>query len=145
MLGVVSVTEAINKAKAKNLDLIEIVPDADPPVCKILDFGKFKFEKQRQKKASKTKQKTVKVKEIKLRPTIDTHDYNVKLNSAKKFLTQGNRVKVSLRFRGREVTHDDIGMELVKRLREDLGELAKTENEPRMEGRQIIMLLAPTK
>lgn len=143
MIGVVTLEEALAQAKKVSLDLVEISPDAEPPVCKILDFGRYKFEQKRKQQEGKKKQKTVQVKEIKLRPTIDTHDYNVKLRSLEKFIKQGNKVKVSLRFRGREITHADIGMEVMKRILVDVEEIAKAEVAPKMDGRQIIMVIVP--
>ncbi len=143
MIGVVSFSEALAKAKSYSLDLVEISPNADPPVCKILDFGKFKFEQRRKDNLNRKKQRVVHVKEIKLRPTIESHDYGVKMRSMKKFIEAGDKVKISLRFRGREITHKEIGMELMQRIIDDTVEFAKVELEPKMEGRQIIMILVP--
>lgn len=143
MVGVVDFDEALNRAKSAGLDLVEVSPDAEPPVCKILDFGRFKFEQKRKQNDGKKKQKTVQVKEIKLRPTIDKHDYDVKMRSIVKFIGQGNKVKITLRFRGREITHSDIGMSVMERILADTEEIAKTELTPRMDGRQIIMVIVP--
>lgn len=143
MVGVVSITEALKRAKEAGLDLVEVSPDAEPPVCKLLDFGRYKFQQQRKKTDNKKKQRVVHLKEIKLRPTIDKHDYDVKMRSMIKFLTAGDKVKISLRFRGREITHNEIGMNLMHRIKADLAEIAKIELEPKMDGRQIIMIIAP--
>jgi len=143
MLGIMPIDKAIKAAKDKGLDLVEISPNAEPPVCKFLDFGRYKFEQQRKKNDGKKTQKKVQLKEIKVRPTIDTHDYEVKMRSLKKFINAGDKVKVSLRFRGREITHNELGMDLMKRIIEDSSEIAKVELEPRMDGRQILMILLP--
>jgi translation initiation factor IF-3 len=142
MLGIVSIREALDKAQAAGLDLVEISPNAEPPVCKLLDFGKYKFEQRRKQSQGKKKQRISQVKEIKLRPTIEKHDYEVKMRSIQKFITSGDKVKVSLRFRGREITHKDIGMALMDRIVQDVSTYAKAELTPRMEGKQIIMILA---
>lgn len=142
MLGVVSIHHALEKAKALGLDLVEISPNAEPPVCKILDFGKFKFEQRRKQSQGKKKQRVSQVKEIKVRPTIEKHDYEVKMRSIQKFIASGDKVKVTLRFRGREITHKEIGMTLMDRIVKDVAEFAKAELTPRMEGKQIIMILA---
>jgi translation initiation factor IF-3 len=125
------------------LDLVEIAPNADPPVCKILDFGKFKYEEQKKKNEARKKQKIIEVKEIKLRPSIDDHDYEVKMRSMNKFIEEGDKVKVTMRFRGRELAHQDIGMNVLMRVRDDLDTIAKVEQMPRMEGRQMVMVMAP--
>ena len=143
MVGVVTIREALRRAEEAGLDLVEISPNADPPVCKILDFGKFKFEQQKKASEARKKQKTVDVKEIQLRPMIGDHDYDVKLKAAKRFLEGGDKVKVVLRFRGRELSHTEIGMQLLKRMIVDLGETAKVDFEPKMEGRQVMMVLSP--
>ncbi len=143
MLGVMSPADALEIAAESELDLIEVSPNADPPVCKILDYGKYKYEQQKKKNEARKKQKVVDVKEVKLRPNIDTHDYDVKMRNAHKFLENGDKVKVTLRFRGREMAHQDIGMSLLHRVRDDLEELSKVEQMPKMEGRQMIMVLAP--
>ena len=143
MIGVLTVSEGIERAKNVGLDLVEVSPNANPPVCKILDYGKFKYEAQKRKNAAKKKQKTVTVKEIKVRPTIEEHDFQVKTRAIAKFLEAGNKVKVSLRFRGREMTHINVGREVLERIREQFSETAKVELAPKMEGRQMIMILAP--
>lgn len=143
MLGVVSIREALYAAEEAGLDLVELSPNADPPVCKILDFGKYKYESQKKKNEARKKQKTVDVKEIKLRPNIDDNDYQVKLRNARRFLDDGDKVKVTLRFRGREMAHQDLGMNVLVRVRDELEELSKVEQMPKMEGRQMVMVLSP--
>jgi translation initiation factor IF-3 len=140
---VVSIREAIAAAEEAGLDLVEISPNSDPPVCKILDFGKYKYEAQKKAAEARKKQKTVDVKEIKMRPNIETHDYDVKMRNIHRFLGEGDKVKVTLRFRGREMAHQELGMKVLDRVRDDLEELAKVEQMPKMEGRQMIMVLAP--
>ena len=130
-------------AQEAGLDLLELSPNADPPVCKILDHGKFKYEEQKRKNEARKKQKTIEVKEIKFRPNIDDHDYGVKMRSMFKFLEDGDKVKVTLRFRGRELRHQELGSAVLERVRTDTGELAKVEQSPSMEGRQMVMVLAP--
>ena len=125
------------------LDLVEVSPNADPPVCKILDFGKFKYEEQKRKNEARKKQKVIEVKEIKLRPSIDDHDYDVKMRAMKRFFDEGDKVKVTLRFRGREMAHQHLGMELLTRVQKDTEVFAKMEQYPKMEGRQMMMVLAP--
>ena len=125
------------------LDLVEISPQADPPVCKILDYGKYKYEQQKKAAEARKKQKVIEIKEIKIRPGIEDHDYNVKMRAARRFLEEGNKVKVTLRYRGREMAHQEIGMELLNRMKEDLKDVTKIEQEPKMEGRQVIMVLTP--
>jgi len=139
----VSVGEAIAKAKDVGLDLLEISPNANPPVCKILDHGKYKYEEQKRKNEARKKQKTIEVKEIKFRPNIDDHDYGVKMRSMLKFLEEGDKVKVTLRFRGRELRHQELGTAVLERVKSDTNELAKVEQFPSMEGRQMVMVLAP--
>ena len=141
MLGVFSTEEAIKMSRDKGLDLVEVSPGADPAVCKMLDYGRYKFQQQRKKNDNKKKQKIVHLKEIKVRPTIDKHDYEVKMRSVTKFINSGDKVKISLRFRGREITHIDIGMNLMNKIKEDVAEIAKVELEPKMDGKQIIMIL----
>lgn len=143
MVGVTPIEEALQFAKQRGLDLVEISPGAEPPVCRVLDFGKHKFQMQRKDNNNRKKQKVVHLKEIKLRPTIDEHDYQVKMRSVEKFLKAGDKVKFSVRFRGREITHKEIGMELMDRIKADTDEFGKVELEARMEGRQILMILAP--
>ena len=143
MVGVVTTREAINMAADAGLDLVEVSPNATPPVCKILDLGKFKYEEQKRKNEARKKQKVIEVKEIKLRPGIDTHDYDVKMRSIHRFLEEGDKVKVTMRFRGREMAHGELGMAVLHRVQEQTAELAKVEAHPRMEGRQMLMVLAP--
>jgi translation initiation factor IF-3 len=143
MIGIVTTREAMAAAEDSGFDLVEISPNADPPVCKLLDFGKFKYEQQKKKNEARKKQKIIEVKEIKLRPNIDIHDYEVKQRSMNRFFEEGAKVKVTLRFRGRELAHPELGMKLLQRVRADFEPIAKCEYEPRMEGRQMIMILAP--
>jgi len=131
-------------AQEAGLDLVEISPTSRPPVVKILDYGKYKFQSQKKAAEARKKQKTVEVKEIKMRPSIDTHDYEVKMRAARRFLDEGDKVKMTLRFRGREMAHQELGLQLLFRVRDELVEAAKVESEPRLEGRQMIMILAPT-
>ena len=142
-LGVVMTSLAIEKAKEAGLDLVEVAADERPPVCKILDYGKYKFEEQKKKGAARKRQKLVEIKEIKLRPNIDTHDYDVKARAMHRFFEEGDKVKVTLRFRGREMAHQDIGYKLLQRVKVETGPIAKVESEPLMEGRQMTMVLAP--
>jgi translation initiation factor IF-3 len=143
MVGVVPVREALIMAEEAGLDLVEISPNASPPVCKILDFGKFKYELQKKESEARKKQKVIEVKEIKLRPGIDEHDYQVKMRSVHRFLEEGDKVKVTMRFRGREMVHQELGMKVLDRVRAELDALAKVEQWPRLEGRQMIMVMAP--
>ena len=143
MVGVVSIEEALKRASQAGIDLIEVSPNAEPPVCKILDSGKYKYEAQKRKAEAKKKQKVVQVKEIKMRPGIDQHDYDVKMKSVFKFLANGDKVKITLRYRGREMAHQEIGMDVLVRVKEDTVDVAKVEHQPKMEGRQIIMILGP--
>ena len=131
-------------AQEAGLDLVEISPNSRPPVVKILDYGRFKFQSQKKAAEARKKQKTVEVKEIKMRPSIDTHDYDVKMRAARRFLDEGDKVKMTLRFRGREMAHQELGLQLLFRVRDELTEMAKVESEPRLEGRQMIMILAPS-
>ncbi|MFH4356074.1 MAG: translation initiation factor IF-3 [Neisseriaceae bacterium] len=142
-LGVVSIEEALKAAEKANLDLVEISPTAQPPVCKVIDFGKFKYEQAKKIDEAKKKQKQVQVKEIKFRPSTDDGDYAVKVRSIKKFLLEGKKVKVSLRFRGREMAHQQLGLQLLDRVKVDLQEEGAVEQYPKLEGRQMIMMLAP--
>jgi len=142
-VGVVDRDAALRQADEAGLDLVEISPNADPPVAKILDYGKYKYEEQKKKNEARKKQKIIEVKEIKLRPNIDVHDYDVKMRSMKRFLEDGDKVKVTLRFRGREMAHMEIGHRLLNRVRADFEDIAKVEQEPKPEGRQIIMVVAP--
>jgi translation initiation factor IF-3 len=143
MVGVVPRNEALVMAAQAGLDLVEVASAADPPVCKILDYGKFKYEEQKKRNEARKKQKVIEIKEIKLRPGIDEHDYEVKRRSMIKFVEEGDKVKVTMRFRGRELAHQDIGMNVLMRVRDDLEEIAKIEQHPKMEGRQMIMVLTP--
>jgi translation initiation factor IF-3 len=142
-VGVVTISDALGRAEAAGLDLVEIVPNSDPPVCKILDFGKFKYEEQKRKNEARKKQKVIEVKEIKMRPGIDEHDYQVKMKAIHRFLEEGDKVKLTLRFRGREMAHQEIGAKVLERVQIDLNALAKVEAFPRMEGRQMTMVFAP--
>ena len=142
-LGVLDTHDAIRKAEYFGLDLVEVQPNADPPVCKILDYGKFKYEAQKRANEARKKQKIIEVKEIKLRPNIDEHDYQVKMRNVQKFLNAGDKVKVTLRFRGREMAHQELGANVLTRVREETDEFAKVEAMPKLEGRQMIMVLAP--
>ncbi len=137
------ISAALEAAEEVGLDLVEIVPTADPPVCKILDYGKFKFQEQKKKNEARKRQKVVEVKEIKLRPNIDIHDYEVKAKAMHRFFEEGDKVKVTLRFRGGEMRHPELGMKLLNQVKTDFDPIAKVEYEPRMEGRQMIMILAP--
>jgi len=142
-LGVISIREALNAAEDEGFDLVEVSPAANPPVCKIIDYGKLKYREQKSKKEAKKKQKTIEVKEIKMRPGIDKHDYNVKVKALSKFICGGNKVKVSMRFRGREMEHQNLGFDLLKKLIEEVIEYAKVEVPPKSEGKQIMMILVP--
>lgn len=141
--GTVTAAEALRLAEEAGLDLVEIAPNANPPVCKLMDYGKYKYQEQKKAAEARKKQKVVEVKEIKFRPMIDDHDYDVKMRSMVRFFEEGDKVKVTLRFRGREMAHQELGMQLLSRVKEDAGKLAKVEQEPRMEGRQMVMVLAP--
>ena len=142
-LGVMYTREAVEQAQDKGLNLVEVSPNADPPVCKFLDVGKYRYEAQKKANAARKTQKTQDIKEVKMRPNIDTHDYDVKMKNVNKFIDQGDKVKVTLRFRGREMAHQHLGMDLLKRVQEDVEEIAKVEAFPRLEGRQMLMVLAP--
>jgi len=143
MLGVMTAREAMLKAFDVGLDLLEISPNAVPPVCKITDYGKFKYEQQKKANEARKKQKVVEIKEVKVRPNIDDHDYEVKMRQMKGFIEEGDKVKVTLRFRGREMAHQDLGIKVLERIRLELGETIKVEQMPRLENRQMIMVLAP--
>lgn len=145
MLGVVTAREGLERAVEAGLDLVEVSPNADPPVCKILNYGKYRYEIQKKAKEAKKKQKVIQVKEIKMRPATDDHDYDTKMRSAKRFLEEGDKVKFSLRFRGREMAHQQLGIAMLKRVMEDLKDLAEIEMRPRMEGKQATMIVAPLK
>ncbi|MGC8202822.1 translation initiation factor IF-3 [Aliiroseovarius sp. PTFE2010] len=141
--GVVTPARALEMANEVGLDLVEISPNATPPVCKIMDFGKFKYEQQKRESEARKKQKTIEIKEVKFRPNTDQHDYEVKMRNVFKFLEGGDKVKVTLRFRGREMAHQDLGRRLLERVAEDTKEIGKVENMPKMEGRQMIMMIGP--
>jgi len=143
MVGVVTRQEALTRAVDAGLDLVEVAPQADPPVCKVLDFGKYKYEEQKRLNAARKKQKVIEVKEIKLRPGIDDHDYDVKMRAMLKFIGEGDKVKVVMRFRGREMAHQEIGMGVLMRVKDGLDKVAKMEQTPRMEGRQMTMVMSP--
>ena len=142
-IGVVPPSVGLQMAQDAGLDLVEISPNAAPPVCKVMDLGKYKYEMQKREAEARKKQKVIEVKEIKFRPGTDTHDYDVKMRSVLKFLEGGDKVKVTLRFRGREMAHQDLGLELLHRVRDDVGEAGKVETMPKLEGRQMVMMIAP--
>jgi translation initiation factor IF-3 len=144
-LGVVHPAKAMDLAEEAGLDLVEISPNAEPPVCKIMDFGKFKYETQKRENEARKKQKTIEIKEVKFRPNTDTHDYDVKMRNVTRFLEAGDKVKVTLRFRGREMAHQNLGRELLERVAADVEGLGKVENMPRMEGRQMVMMIGPSR
>nr|WP_254368096.1 translation initiation factor IF-3 [Paracoccus sp. Z118] len=142
-VGVVTPARGMQLAEEAGLDLVEISPNASPPVCKIMDLGKFKYEQQKRESEARKKQKIIEVKEVKFRPGTDTHDYDVKMKNVLRFLEDGDKVKVTLRFRGREMAHQNIGAELLNRIRNDVGETGKVESMPKLEGRQMVMMIAP--
>lgn len=141
--GVMPFFEALRLAEEAGLDLVEIAPNSTPPVCKILDYGKYKFNEQKKAAEARKKQKTVEVKEIKLRPGIDDHDYEVKMRAVRRFFDEGDKVKITLRFRGREMAHQDLGIRLLDRVKTEMADVSKVEAEPMLEGRQMIMIMAP--
>ena len=143
MQGVMSARDALLRAYSVGLDLLEISPNADPPVVKILDFGKFKYEQQKKKNEAKKKQKVIEIKEVKVRPNIDENDYNVKMRAMKTFIEEGDKVKVTLRFRGREMAHQDLGIKVLERIRADMDALTKVELMPKLENRQMVLVLTP--
>ena len=143
MVGVVPTSQAVQRAEQVGLDLVEVSPNVSPPVCKILDYGKFRYEAQKKAKEAKKKQKVIVTKEIRMRPTIDKNDYDVKMNSIKKFIAEGDKVRVLIKFKGREMSHQEYGMEVIKRVEEDSKEWAKVEYAPKLEGKQILMVLVP--
>lgn len=145
MMGVVALTDALDRADEVGLDLVEISPNATPPVCKILDYGKFKYEAQKKANAARKKQKVIEVKEIKMRPSIDQHDYGIKMRKVRSFLDEGDKVKVTMRFRGREMAHQHLAINILEKVREEMVDLAKVEQFPKLEGRQMIMVMAPLK
>jgi translation initiation factor IF-3 len=142
-VGVVPIAQALQMANDAGLDLVEISPGADPPVCKILDFGKYKYEAQKKAAEARKKQKIIEIKEIKMRPGIDVNDYNVKMRAIRRFLEEGDKVKVTVRFRGREMAHNELGMKVLDRVRDDMAAVSKVEQTPKMEGRQMTMVIAP--
>ena len=144
-LGIVSITEAQQKAEAMELDLVEIAPQAEPPVCRIMDYGKFRYQEQKKAHEAKLKQKQIQVKEVKFRPNTDDGDYNIKMRNLLKFLEEGDKAKITLRYRGREMAHQEFGQRLLERVKTDTAEVAVVEQYPKMEGRQLIMVLAPKK
>ena len=143
MVGVISKEEGLEIAYEAGLDLVEVSPNADPPVCKVLDYGKYKYEAQKKANEARKKQKIIDIKEIKMRPGIDEHDYQVKMRSVRRFLDEGDKVKMTIRFRGREMAHQELGMKVLDRVREEVDELAKVEQFPRTEGRLMTMVIAP--
>ena len=142
-LGSMPLTKAIDLAKTENLDLIEISPNANPPVCKIMDIGKYKYDLQKKANQAKKKQKTATLKEIKLRPGTETHDYNFKIKNAKKFITKGDKVKFTVKFKGREMQHTELGKELMEKIIEETKDIAKVESQPKFEGKQMVMIIQP--
>ena len=144
-IGIVSIDEARERAEARGMDLVEVAPDARPPVVKMMDYGKYKYEADRQRREARKKQHTIKVKEVKFRPGIEDHDYNFKVGHARRFLEDGNKVKLTLRFRGREMAHRELGAAMLKRVETELAEEIVVEQYPRMEGRQMVMMIAPKK
>lgn len=144
MIGVMTPEEALTKACDAGLDLVEISPNATPPVCKILDYGKYKYQQQKKAAEARKKQKTIDVKEVKIRPNIEDHDFDVKMKNVHRFLDNGDKVKVSMRFRGREMAHQELGIKVFERVKEEAGDKAKVEVEPKIEGRQAVMMLAPS-
>lgn len=145
MVGILNQQEALERAFQVSLDLVEVSPHADPPVCKILDYGKYKFEEQKRRAEMRKKQKVIEIKEIQLRPGIDKHDFDVKMRSARKFIEEGDKLKVTLRFRGRELSHKELGKDVLKRVKDELQDITKIEHEPKLEGKRMIMILAPLK
>ncbi|MFU8831587.1 MAG: translation initiation factor IF-3 [Wenzhouxiangella sp.] len=144
-IGVMAIRDALARAQEEGMDLVEIAPQAEPPVCRIMDWGKFRFETSKKAQASKKKQKQVQIKEIKFRPGTDDHDYDVKMRNLKRFIDEGNKVKVTLRFRGREMAHQELGRDLLQRVEKDMSDEITVEQYPRMEGRQMVMMLSPKK
>jgi translation initiation factor IF-3 len=144
-LGIVKTSEALQMSEQYEVDLVEIAPNASPPVCKLMDYGKFKYQEQKRQQEAKARQKIIQVKEVKFRPGTDEGDYQVKLRNLKRFLEDGDKAKVTLRFRGREMAHQELGMRVLERVRDDLSELCQVESMPKLEGRQMVMVLAPRK
>lgn len=145
MIGVLSRDEALERAQEEGMDLVEIQPNADPPVCRIMDYGKYRFEQQKRANAAKKKQKQVEIKEVKFRPVTDAGDYAIKMRKMREFLEDGDKIKVNIRFRGREMSHQELGRQMLDRIEADLGEDIVIESRPRMEGRQMVMMIAPKK
>ena len=145
MVGVLSRDDALRMAEDEGLDLVEIQPNADPPVCRVMDFGKFRFEAQKKASAAKKKQKQVEIKEVKFRPTTDDGDYAIKLRNMRRFIEEGDKIKITIRFKGREMAHTELGVQMIQRLEEDLKEEVVIESRPRLEGRQMVMMVAPVK
>ncbi|MGE3769400.1 MAG: translation initiation factor IF-3 [Bdellovibrionales bacterium] len=145
MIGVVDTKEALRRADEAGLDLVEISPQADPPVCKIIDYGKYKFEQEKKAAEARKKQKVVEIKELKLRPMIGDHDYQIKMKQARQFLEEGDKIKFTLRFKGREMSHTELGIALMTRVKADLAGIAKVDQEPKFEGRQVVMVVSPQK
>lgn len=145
MLGVVNLRDALARAEEAGLDLVEVSPTAKPPVCKILDFGKFKYEAQKKANAARKRQRVIEVKEIKMRPGIDSNDYGIKMKKVRQFLDEGDKVKVTMRFRGREMAHQHIAVDILNRVKEEVADLGKVEQFPKLEGRQMVMVMAPLK
>ncbi|MBA3813284.1 MAG: translation initiation factor IF-3 [Alphaproteobacteria bacterium] len=145
MVGVVSQKDALERAYKVGLDLVEVSPNADPPVCKILNYGKYKFEEQKKRAEIRKKQKIIEIKEIQLRPGIDVHDFEVKMRSARKFIQEGDKLKVTLRFRGRELSHQQLGVEVLNKVKATLEDIAKVEQHPKLEGKRMIMVMGPVK
>tara|TARA_Y100000590_G_scaffold467198_1_gene645341 strand:+ start:27 stop:560 length:534 start_codon:yes stop_codon:yes gene_type:complete len=144
-LGILNIRDALNAAEDAGSDLVEISPEAKPPVCRIIDYGKLKYQQQKKKNEAKKKQKTIEVKEIKIRPSIEKHDYNVKMKAISKFISGGNKVKVSMRFRGREMEHQNLGLNLLKKIEDEISSIGRVEINPKIEGRQIMMVIVPSK
>jgi translation initiation factor IF-3 len=144
-IGVMGIRDALARAEEEGMDLVEIAPQADPPVCRIMDWGKYRFEQSKKAQAARKKQKQIQVKEVKFRPGTDDHDYDVKMRNLRRFIEEGNKVKVTLRFRGREMAHQELGRDLLQRVEEDMAEETVVEQRPRMEGRQMVMMLSPRK
>ncbi len=145
MIGVVPLRDALIRAEDVGLDLVEISPNATPPVCKILDYGKFKYEAQKKANAARKKQRVIEVKEIKMRPSIDQNDYGIKMKKVREFIDEGDKVKVTMRFRGREMAHQHLAINILEKVREEMADVAKVEQFPKLEGRQMIMVMAPLK
>lgn len=144
-LGIIKLAQALDMAEENDVDLVEIAPNAAPPVCRLMDYGKFRYQEQKRQQEARAKQKVVQIKEVKFRPATDEGDYNVKLRNVRRFIEDGDKVKVSLRFRGREMAHQELGMRVLERVRDDVEDICQVESFPRLEGRQMVMVLAPRK